>query len=330
MRSIFGLLERVGWLKIKKAVSETHLETAGRESVIRLETIVKTGSPTIILPMQNVYAHFEEVLGEHTAHFLFPRTVSARISPTCALFAIEPKGECTLEQIIFRTVAIAKMYGWQSRVVRTHTHFISALIKRVLGKLIVLHRPIQSVQRGRELGEFTQELICGLKESLRRANIRCDDLCLSRNAGAEGGVVCLAHRDLGLPNIMVNEENDVFFIDPRAHVVSACAVQRGARFASPAIDLAGFAIGLARIELEIQRRQASFRLSAIQYVRHEIDGMLRDREITPFLLRLSETVVWAGYAACQCSQCRDPCRAWLRQRSIMQAKQCLKALAPLA
>src|SRR3989344_2025700 len=85
MRSIFGLLERVGWLKIKKAVSETHLETAGRESVIRLETIVKTGSPTIILPMQKVYAPLGEVLGEHTAHSWFPRLVcSQRPSSNCA------------------------------------------------------------------------------------------------------------------------------------------------------------------------------------------------------------------------------------------------------
>ncbi len=330
MDDVLNLLEKIGLRKLRAAIRQEPIGRGGREQVIRIETVVKIGAPHVLKREYEAYAHFACFLKEEERRFLFPRIAFGSVSPTRAILAVEPIPGSTFEKVVLKIVGLAKRHGWKSREVRTHQKLILRLTMNVLAKLAILHRPIGAIQRRAELTAFARELIRGLTESVRRAGISWDMsplLCIKME-GVKGTTICLAHRDLGLLNIITDGE-DVFFIDPRLHVVSTPGRRRGARFASPAIDLAAFLAGLERCELEIRRIQPNCRLSGKLCVRREIEKMLQKKQVTPFLFRLSEAVVWAGYAACQCSQCIDPNRAWLRRRVVARARQCLTQLSYL-
>lgn len=329
MDDVLNLLEKIGLKRLRAAIRQEPVGRGGRERVIRIETVVKIGASHVLKREYMAYAHFAYFLKEEERRFLFPRVAFGSASPTRAILAVEPIPGSTLEEVVLKIIEFAKRHGRKSQEVKTHQELVLRLTMKVLGKLTILHRPIGAIEKKAELTAFIQELIRGLTESVRRAGIPWDmsSLCV-KTEGVKGTTICLAHRDLGLLNIITDSE-DVFFIDPRLHVMSTPGRRRGARFASPAIDLAAFLVGLERSELEIRRIQSNFRLSAKLCVQQKIEKMLQKKQVTPFLFRLSEAVVWAGYAACQCSQCIDPNRAWLRRRVVARTRQCLTQLSHL-
>lgn len=329
MADVLNLLEKTGLKKLRAAIRQTLVGRGGRGPVTRLETVVKTGTPEVLKKEYRAYSRLLHYLKKEERQILFPEIAFDIISPRRALLAVQPVGDNTLEEVILGIIGAAEKEGWRSKAVQMRQRFITHLTKRVLKKLAILHRPIQIGNPQRELYLFTQELTRGLAESLRNAGIQWNTALLKSRERREKGVVSLAHRDLGLPNMVVNENNDVFLIDPRGHVVSASANRQGARFASPIIDLAALLVGFQRSELEIGYRRVRFRLSAKRCVQQEIAKMLRNKKVTPFLFHLSEAVVWAGYAACQCSLCRDPQRAWLRDESVSRVMRCLSKLSRL-
>lgn len=329
MDDVLHLLEKVGLRKLRAAIRQEPIGRGGREPVARLEMVVKIGTPRALKRERSVYVRFARFLKKEERRVLFPNTAFGMASATRAVLAVEPVGEKTLEEVVLGIIGVAEREGWRSKAVRMRQKFIMLLTKRALKKLAMLHRPIKVGNPQRELRLFTEELSRGLAESLRNAGMQWNTTVLKNKKLQETGVVSLAHRDLGLPNIMVSGEKDVFFIDPRAHVVSTPGKRTGATFASPIFDFVAFSVGLARSELEIQQRQTDFRLFVKRRVQREIAKMLRAEKTTPFLFHLSEAVVWAGYAACQCSQCRDPQRAWLRMHAMTQTKKCLMRLGCL-
>ncbi|KKP88084.1 hypothetical protein A2456_00310 [Candidatus Nomurabacteria bacterium RIFOXYC2_FULL_36_19] len=330
MNDVLNLLEKIGLKKLQVAIRQELVGREGRERIIRLETVLKIGTPYVLKREYEAYACFAHFLTKEEKRLLFPRVAFGSASPTRAILAVEPISGSTLEEAILKINGLAKRHGWKSREIRIHQKLVLSLTMKVLAKLAILNRPIKATQKRMELSAFIRELVRGLAESLRRAEIPWDlsSLCIKMKEVKEI-TVCLAHRDLGLLNIITDGE-DVFFIDPRLHVVSTPGRRKGARLASPAIDFAAFLVGLDRIELEIRRKQPNFRLSAKQCVRREIEKLLQKKQITPFLSCLSETVVWAGYAACQCNQCLDPSRSWLRKQSIVRTMKCLKILSRLS
>lgn len=331
MDDVLNLLEKIGLKKLRAGIRQEPIGRGGRERVIHIETVVKVGTPHVLKKEYAAYARFACFLKEEERRLLFPRVAFGSVSPTRALLAVEPIPGSTLEEVVLRVIEFAKRHGWKSQEVKTHQELVLRLTMKVLEKLTILHRPIRAIEKKVELAAFIRELMRGLTESVRRAGILWDlsSFCpCVKTGGAKEITVCLAHRDLGLINIMTDGE-DVFFIDPRLHAVSTPGRRRGAKFASPAIDLAALLVGLEMSELEIRRIQSNFQLSAKLCVRQEIKKMLQKRQITPFLLRLSETAVWAGYAACQCSRCIDPNRAWLRRWVAAKTMRCLAQLSHL-
>jgi hypothetical protein len=330
MNDVLTLLDKIGLKKLRVAIRQKLVGRGGREQVIRVETVVKIGKPHVLKREYRAYVHFARFLTKKEGLFLFPRVAFGSVSPMRAILAIEPIPGSTFEETILKISELAKRHGWKSKEVRTHQKFVQRLAMKVLAKLAILHRPIGAIKKRVELTAFIRELIRGLTESLRRGGILWDSSSLFvKIEGIKEMTVCLAHRDLGLLNIITDGE-DVFFIDPRSHVVSTPNRRIGARFASPAIDLVALFVGLERCELEIRKMQPNFRLSAKQCVVQEIKRRLQNKQISPFIFCLSETAVWAGYTACRCSQCLDPDRAWLRKQSIVRTMKCLKTLLRLS
>lgn len=323
MHDVLDLMEKIGWNHLRPAIRQELIGREGRDQVIRIETVVKIGAPHVLKGEYEAYANFAHYLTEAEMRRLFPVVVLRKVSSTCAILAVEPLPRSTLEQYVLDLVKVAKGHGWSSLEVTAHQKQILHLTDRVLAKLAVLHRPIRGIQRRVEMMAFIRELIRGIIESASRAGIRLDlsSFCKLEELEWKIQTVCLAHRDLGLPNI-ITDGKDVFFIDPRSHVVSRPGRRLGARFASPAIDLAALLVGFERIELELKRIRPSFQFSAKRRIKQEVNSQLKKGQLSPVIFHLSEAVVWAGYAACRCSQCMEPNCQWLRRHSVARATQC--------
>ncbi|PIQ91692.1 MAG: hypothetical protein COV70_02460 [Parcubacteria group bacterium CG11_big_fil_rev_8_21_14_0_20_39_22] len=330
MNNILSIIEDIKWSSLKKVVSIRNLGTKRRgsgKSILNLETIIKLGPVPVIKNESEAYRRFYKLLGKN-AYGIFPRTIYRKISPKQSLIAIEPVQGITFEQTVRGLIRGAYEYGQKSRSVEKIQKSIIRLSEEVLLKLRILHSGVNCTDPKKEMDLFLVEMSRGLSYSLKRSKIKSNFSAILRVGSDFMGTVSLAHRDLSLINIIVVNDS-VTFIDPRHHVASSTQNQRGARFASPVIDLVAFNVALQRSEVEVQNIFPNLRLSARDYIEKEISYLLRQGVFSPAMVALSEAVVWAGYAACRCSNCLNSKNKFLRDFVFSKTKNCLDVLCAL-
>jgi len=318
-------LDRMGLNTLRSLDQVPLMSGSSGVRVFRSGCFVKLGDRRLIEPEARLYEQFRVYLGSD-ANLLFPYTSFFGVSESgeYALFLEPILGE-TLETIILQIGALAQSVGLKSKSVKAQQNHASVAVTQVLQKLLILHKPQMVINQQDTLREFVTELEQALHENMQRAQINII-LPILREYSCfwEHGIITLAHRDLSVVNIIVND-TEVRFIDPR-QTVSNAIVNCELRFASPGIDLIALAISLERKELEITRMVPGLQLQAYRLVVEALHNLVETGGVTESLMLLMEFVVRSAYLACKCDYCLASERIWLYEHMQQTTLRCQERL----
>lgn len=297
---------------------------SGSCTTFRVHTYAKVGNHETVNHEARAYEELSRQLGD-VARLIFPRTSVQQLSASTFALFVEPVAGLTLEDAILRIADLIGEYGRNDPRVREQEQVVERMILIALEHLERLRYATHRAQPGHRdaLRDFTRELETAIRLNLSAAGLSAIVPAYhEQDRFWNVGKASLAHRDCSAVNIIGDAAN-VRFIDPRTAVPNCV---NGTRFASPIFDLMALQVSLERKELEIRRRAPDFTLNGKMAVFQVIEMLLHQEGATASMRLLCELAVNSAYAACRCSYCLDPSRAWLYKRMVQATTQMLSAL----
>lgn len=209
---------------------------------------------------------------------------------------------------------------------------INMINRNALKKLSEIYEQtkLEESYNNAEKNLFFEEVISAIRVNLNKSGLRelqSKLLNLKRDKKEYlKKVRCsLIHKDLSPGNIVVKNNKQPFFIDPRRSL--PYLTKKQSLYGNIAFDLAMYWVSILRKEEEIRKKYPNFSLAATKTA--IIKEFKKYRQAGVFNKKLQDlAIVWAFsvFAACQCDYCLDPSRVWLYKKMVMQTKKRLEKL----
>lgn len=227
---------------------------------------------------------------------IFPRARVIGHIPEGYILELEYLGDTTFEDMLLENTPFSN----------ETCSAVIAFVQHTIETLALHAAPISTRQRSTK--RFLDELIESLTENAKRAGVIITLASESRLREICAFIPTLCHRDLGVANILC--QNDIRLIDPRNMLPGASKKRRGL-YGSIACDCAMFAIGFERK----QRERTKNGLDPLTEHKESFEAFVKtcidQRLFSQMMYELCRAHVYALFAACACSYCLAPERVWL-------------------
>lgn len=227
---------------------------------------------------------------------IFPRARVIGHIPDGYILELEYLGNTTFEDLLLDNTPLSD----------TRCASVISFVQNSITTFATHRAPASTHQRS--ISRFLSEIVEALTVNARRAGVHITLMSESRLREACSFISTLCHRDLGVANILC--QNDIRLIDPRNMLPGASKNRRGL-YGSIACDCAMFAIGFERKQRERTKNGLDPLVAHKErfevFVRTCIDQGL----FSETMYDLCRAHVYALFAACACSYCLAPDRIWL-------------------